>query len=136
MRSMSMGKCFLRQPSRYFSGFSRRSLRSIMGGECRGNRSTQRSQRGAEERGGRRSGGTEEHRERPRPCACAPPALRLWVMAAKLFPARGMRSVGTFRTDCRIEHTAERRKGIDVPKLLVDTGSEYTWIPGELLERI
>ncbi len=44
--------------------------------------------------------------------------------------------MGTFHVDCRIEHVAERRKGADVARLLVDTGSEYTWIPGAVLERI
>jgi len=49
---------------------------------------------------------------------------------------RGKSLVGTFHTACRIAHITDRRKGVDVPKLLVDTGSEYTWIPTPLLERI
>lgn len=44
--------------------------------------------------------------------------------------------MGTFHVGCRIANVAERRKGVTVPRLLVDTGSEYTWIPGELLESI
>lgn len=44
--------------------------------------------------------------------------------------------MGTFHVGCRISHVAERRKGAVVPKLLVDTGSEYTWIPATVLERI
>lgn len=44
--------------------------------------------------------------------------------------------VGTFHVSARIENVAERRKSAAIPKLLVDTGSEYTWIPEAILERI
>ena len=44
--------------------------------------------------------------------------------------------MGTFHVGCRIANAAERRKGVEVPKLLVDTGCEYTWIPTPLLESI
>ncbi len=44
--------------------------------------------------------------------------------------------MGTFHTGCRIAQITDRRKGVDLAKLLVDTGSEYTWIPAPLLERI
>jgi len=44
--------------------------------------------------------------------------------------------MGTFYTRCRIENHVDRSKGTVVPKLLVDTGSDYTWIPVNLLERI
>ena len=44
--------------------------------------------------------------------------------------------MGTFHVGCRVAHVADRRKGVDVPKLLVDTRSEYTWIPGAMLEGI
>ncbi len=30
----------------------------------------------------------------------------------------------------------DRSRSVVVPKLLVDTGSDYTWIPGHLLEKI
>jgi predicted aspartyl protease len=43
--------------------------------------------------------------------------------------------MGTFRTTCRAENPVERSKGVQLP-LLVDTGSEYTWIPGAKLEKI
>jgi predicted aspartyl protease len=42
----------------------------------------------------------------------------------------------TFRIDGRIENVADRRRGADVPGLLVDTGSEFTWIDAGVLERI
>ena len=44
--------------------------------------------------------------------------------------------MGTFHVGCRIENIAERSRGVAIPKLLVDTGSEYTWVSAPLLERI
>jgi predicted aspartyl protease len=44
--------------------------------------------------------------------------------------------MGTFHTGCRIENHVERSKGIEIPRLLVDTGSEYTWVPEAKLEKI
>jgi predicted aspartyl protease len=44
--------------------------------------------------------------------------------------------MGTFHTGCRIENHVERSKGIEIPRLLVDTGSEYTWVPETKLEKI
>ena len=44
--------------------------------------------------------------------------------------------MGTFRTDCRIENHIDRSKSVRISKLLVDTGSEYTWIPRSELEAI
>lgn len=41
--------------------------------------------------------------------------------------------MGIFRTSCRVENVADRRKGADIPGVLVDTGSEYTWIPATTL---
>jgi predicted aspartyl protease len=44
--------------------------------------------------------------------------------------------MGTFYTKCKIEHIADRRRSVIVPKLLVDTGSEYTWVPTATLEKL
>lgn len=44
--------------------------------------------------------------------------------------------MGAFYTSCRVENHVDRKKSIRVPKLLVDTGSEYTWIPTAKLEKI
>lgn len=44
--------------------------------------------------------------------------------------------MGTFRTDCLIEHHVHRKHSVKVPRLLVDTGSEYTWIPEATLRKI
>jgi predicted aspartyl protease len=44
--------------------------------------------------------------------------------------------MGTFHTRCRIENPNRRTKSAAIPKILVDTGSEYTWVPAPTLERL
>lgn len=44
--------------------------------------------------------------------------------------------MGTFYTSCRVENHIDRSRSVHIPKLLVDTGSEYTWIPAAKLEKI
>ena len=44
--------------------------------------------------------------------------------------------VGTFYTLARIESVDDRTKAIEVPRLLVDTGAEFTWIDSATLESI
>ena len=44
--------------------------------------------------------------------------------------------MGTFYTSCRVENHVDRRKSAEVPKLIVDTGAEFTWISGETLKNI
>ena len=44
--------------------------------------------------------------------------------------------MGAFYTKCIIENHINRKKLVSIPKILVDTGSEYTWIPGEMLHKI
>ena len=44
--------------------------------------------------------------------------------------------MGTFYTRCKIENVADRNKSVTVPKLLVDTGSDYSWMPAKTLEKI
>ena len=44
--------------------------------------------------------------------------------------------MGTFYVSCRIENHAHRSLSADVPKVLVDTGSECTWIAAETLRRL
>lgn len=44
--------------------------------------------------------------------------------------------MGAFHTSCRIENHIDRSKSVRILKLLVDTGSEYTWIPASKLEKI
>jgi len=44
--------------------------------------------------------------------------------------------MGTFYTNCRVENHVDRKKSIEVPKLLVDTGAEFTRIDGAMLKKI
>ncbi len=44
--------------------------------------------------------------------------------------------MGCFNVGAKIENTSNRSKSVVVPKLLVDTGSEYTWIPTVTLESV
>ena len=44
--------------------------------------------------------------------------------------------MGTFHVGARVENVVDRSKGSALPKLLVDTGSEYTWVPGVVLEKL
>jgi predicted aspartyl protease len=44
--------------------------------------------------------------------------------------------MGTFFTGCKIENHVDRSRSVRISKLLVDTGSEYTWVPAAKLEKI
>ena len=44
--------------------------------------------------------------------------------------------MGTFFVRCKIENIVDRDKSVVMPKMLVDTGSEYTWVPALTLEKI
>jgi hypothetical protein len=44
--------------------------------------------------------------------------------------------MGTFYVRCKVENHVDRSKSIIVAKLLVDTGSDYTWVPVTSLARI
>ena len=44
--------------------------------------------------------------------------------------------MGTFYIKCKIENSVDRSRSIVVPKIVVDTGSEYTWISEAALEKI
>jgi predicted aspartyl protease len=48
----------------------------------------------------------------------------------------GRRTVGAFHVSCNVENIAHRERQAVVPKLLVDTGSEYTWLPHDILSGI
>ena len=49
---------------------------------------------------------------------------------------RHTHDVGTFHVKCEIENPAKRARSIAVQRLLVDTGSECTWIPKRSLEKL
>jgi len=44
--------------------------------------------------------------------------------------------MGTFYVGCKVENHKDQKRSAVVGKLLVDTGSEFTWLPAEILERI
>lgn len=44
--------------------------------------------------------------------------------------------MGTFYTKCKVENPIDRTRSVVVRKLLVDTGSEYSWVSERTLERI
>jgi predicted aspartyl protease len=44
--------------------------------------------------------------------------------------------MGTFHVGCKVENHIDRSKSVRLAKLLVDSGSEFTWIPREKLEAI
>lgn len=44
--------------------------------------------------------------------------------------------MGTFYVKCTIEQMVRREKSVKVPRLLGETGSEHTWVPSALLEKI
>lgn len=44
--------------------------------------------------------------------------------------------MGTFHTGCKVENHVNRSKSVRLQKVLVETGSEYTWIPETKLEEI
>jgi len=44
--------------------------------------------------------------------------------------------MGTFTVGCLIKNHVDREKTVKIPRLMVDTGSEATWITRSLLEQI
>jgi predicted aspartyl protease len=44
--------------------------------------------------------------------------------------------MGTFYVGCKVENHKDQKRAAVVPKLPVDSGSEFTWLPGVILQRI
>lgn len=44
--------------------------------------------------------------------------------------------VASFSILCRISNVVDRSRSVEIPQILVDTDSEYTWVTGRLLEEI
>ena len=44
--------------------------------------------------------------------------------------------MGTFYTGAKIENVSHRDQSAKIPRLLVDTGSEYTWVAATTLEKL
>ena len=47
-----------------------------------------------------------------------------------------MADMGTLRIDIAVEHPAQRGTQLRIEDVLVDTGSEFTWIPTPVLEQL
>ncbi len=47
-----------------------------------------------------------------------------------------LKRMGVFYVGCKVENHKDQKRAAVVPKLLVETGSEFTWLPGETLQRI
>ena len=56
-------------------------------------------------------------------------------MTFNLLPAK-FRTMGTFYVGALVANHTDQKQTARIPKLLVDTGSEYTWLPEATLERI
>jgi predicted aspartyl protease len=46
------------------------------------------------------------------------------------------KKMGTFHVGCKVENHRDPKRTAVVPKLLVDTGSDFTWLPQAVLDRI
>jgi len=44
--------------------------------------------------------------------------------------------MGLFTVGCRIENHTDPKKSVVIPRMLVDTGSEFTWVSAAHLEKI
>ena len=44
--------------------------------------------------------------------------------------------MGTFKIKCKVENITNRDKSAVIPQMLVDTGSEYTWVSEQTLEKL
>ena len=44
--------------------------------------------------------------------------------------------MGSFHIGCKVENHVDRSKSVRIPKELVDTGGEHTWLPAAELEHI
>src|SRR5262245_17540358 len=46
------------------------------------------------------------------------------------------RKMGSFYVDCDVANLRNTKRVITVPKMLVDTGAEYTWVPEPVLREL
>jgi predicted aspartyl protease len=57
-------------------------------------------------------------------------------LIVKIISVKESEVMGTFFIKCKVENVASREKSAVIPKMLVDTGSEYTRVSGQTLEKI
>ena len=58
-----------------------------------------------------------------------PATSRAWVVVELIF-------MGLFSVGCKVVNHGDSKKSAVISRLMVDTGSEATWIDGKLLNRI
>jgi hypothetical protein len=46
------------------------------------------------------------------------------------------KTMGTIHVGCKLENVVDRSKSATLSKILVDSGSEYTWVTESVLERL
>ena len=46
------------------------------------------------------------------------------------------RKMGSFYVDCDVANLRNTKRVVTVPKMLVDTGAEYTWVPEPVLREL
>jgi predicted aspartyl protease len=44
--------------------------------------------------------------------------------------------MGLFRVDCIVANVVNRARAALVPNMVVDTGAEFSWVPGSVLEQL
>jgi predicted aspartyl protease len=44
--------------------------------------------------------------------------------------------MGIFYVGCKVQNHKDQKKAAVIPRMLVDSGSEFTWLPGETLRQI
>jgi predicted aspartyl protease len=49
---------------------------------------------------------------------------------------KSSKKMGTFHVGCKVENHRDPKRTAVVPKLLVDTGSDFTWLPQAVLHRV
>jgi predicted aspartyl protease len=47
-----------------------------------------------------------------------------------------MEAMGTFHVGCLVENQADRTRSVRITRVLVDSGSEHTWLPAAKLDQI
>ena len=69
-----------------------------------------------------------------------PPSTVRWAMpnlrGLSSPPDHDLNAMGTFHTDILVTNVVNRNRSAVLPKALVDTGREYSWIPADVLQKL
>ncbi len=64
------------------------------------------------------------------------PVIRSKIDLVAIKASKQGEIMGTFSVGCKIENAVDRTRQIKLSRMLVDTGSEFTWVPATTLEKI